>query len=291
MIPKAWEELIAKGLFLPVIVKTLERMHDANWDMELNEHDHFEMVYMKRGNAVFRISGEDVLVGPNDIVIIKPFQMHKFNVKSGAVCEFIVLSFKFHNQYNHEFSDVSLNDFIEFVKNKESGAYITLNASKKNEIVSVLNRILREKQNHDVWGDILSYLLIMELFVMVSRALKAEWQESIGDKGLKLKELMHVAKKYIEDNCEKELGIEDISKYLFLSQSYFAHAFKKEFNISPKSYLLLNRIERSKEMLLKSRTKICDIALSVGFSSQQRYNDIFKKIVGITPKQYRKNSV
>jgi len=288
MLPKTWEDLINKRAFLPVIVKTLEKIHDPSWSMELNRHDHFEMVYIKRGNAVFQIAGQDVNMGPNDIVIIKPHQPHKFSVKSPSGCEFIVLSFKFRNEYDKEYSDVSLNDFIEFVKNKESGAFINLRLSRKNDIVYVMNRILREKEKQDIWGDFLSYLLIMELFVLISRALKMEWEENIKGKSLKLKELMQIAKEYMDNNYEKELTLTDVAKYVFLSQSYFAHAFKEEFNVSPKSYLLKVRVEKSKELLERSDLKISDVALSVGFSSQQRYNDIFKKYVGITPLKYRK---
>nr|WP_094551022.1 AraC family transcriptional regulator [Petroclostridium xylanilyticum] len=288
MLPKAWEGLINNGSFLPVIVKTLERIHDPSWSMETNVHDHFEMVYIKRGNAIFQISGQDVHLGPNDIVIIKPYQPHKFIVKSQSGCEFIVLRFKFRNQHDDEYSDISLNDFIEFVKNKESGPFITLKVSRKNDIVYVMNRILREKEKQDLWGDFLSYLLIMELFVLISRALKMEWEESIKNKSLKVKELMQIAKEYMEKNYEKDLTLTDVARYIFLSQSYFAHAFKEEFDISPKSYLLKVRVEKSKELLEKTDLKVSDVALSVGFSSQQRYNDIFKKYVGMTPLKYKK---
>lgn len=290
VLPKTWEGLISKRSFLPVIVKTLEKIHDPSWSMDVNRHDHFEMVYIKRGNAVFQIAGQDVNMGPNDIVIIKPYQPHKFKVKSPSGCEFIVLSFKFRNEHDNEYSDVSLNDFIEFVKNKESGAFITFKVSRRNDIVYVMNRILREKEKQDIWGDFLSYLLIMELFVLISRALKMEWEENIKSKSLKIKELMHVAKEYMDHNYEKDLSLTDVAKYIFLSQSYFAHAFKEEFNISPKSYLLKVRVEKSKELLERSDMKVSDIALSVGFSSQQRYNDIFKKCVGMTPLKYRKDA-
>ena len=288
MLPKTWEGLINQRTFLPVIVKTIERIHNTSWSMALNQHDHFEMVYIKRGNAVFQIAGHNVKLGPNDIVIIKPHQPHKFDVKSPTGCEFMVLSFKFRNQRNNEYSDVSLNDFIEFVKNKESGAYISLKLSRKNDIVYVMNRILKEREKKDLWGDYLTYLLIMELFVLISRSLKMEWEENIKSKSLKLKELMQIAKKYMETNYGKDITLTDVAKYIFLSQSYFAHAFKEEFGISPKSFLLGVRVEKSKALLEKTDLKISDVALSVGFASQQRYNDIFKKHVGTTPLKYRK---
>jgi transcriptional regulator GlxA family with amidase domain len=58
--------------------------------------------------------------------------------------------------------------------------------------------------------------------------------------------------------------------------------------ISPISYLLKIRIERAKELLKETDKRISEIALSVGFSNQQRFNDIFKKYAKLTPLQYRK---
>jgi len=52
--------------------ETIERFHDTSWHMEPNKHECFEMVYIKRGKAVFEIAGYPAEIGPNDIIIIKP---------------------------------------------------------------------------------------------------------------------------------------------------------------------------------------------------------------------------
>lgn len=286
-LPRTWESIFEKQAFLPVIVKTIEKIHDVNWSMNVNYHDHFEMVYIKRGDAVFQVSGTDVEMNPNDIIIIKPNQAHKFIVKSPVGCEFLVLSFKFTNKSKGEFSEVSLNDFIEFV-NDESIAFIHLKLSRKNDIVSVMNRILREHDKQQVWGDFLSYLLIMELFVLVSRTLKQEWEQSIKSRSVKLKELLNIAREYVDNNYDKELTLADLAGYVFLSESYFAHTFKDEFGVSPKKYLLNVRIAAAKDLLSHTDQKINDVAKEVGFSSQQRFNDIFKKYEKMTPLHYRK---
>ncbi len=289
VLPKAWESLISSSSYIPVIVKTIERFHDTSWSMEPNRHEFFEMVYIKRGNAVFEISGKPAQLGPNDIIIIKPNQSHKFIVKSQEGCEFIVLSFRFVSNTNSEFSEVPLGDFLNFVSGKESGAFITLKVSQKNEIINILNSILKERENTDIGSEFLNHLLVMELFVFISRALKMEWESSIMNVSPKVKELIHISANYINNNFERDITIGDIAKYVFLSSSYFTRAFKEEMGVSPINYLLKIRIERSKEMLGDFKLKIGDIALSVGFSNQQRFNEIFKKYEGMTPLQYRKS--
>lgn len=290
ILPKAWESLLNSSSFLPVIVKTIERIHDKTWSMQPNRHDHYEMVYIKRGKAVFEISGFSVEIGPNDIIIIKPEQFHKFIVKSESGCEFIVLNFKFVNKFDMQFSGVSLEFFLDFVSGKESGPFIKLKVSQKNEIINILNRILIEKENPDIGSDLLNYLLVMELFVLISRALKMEWENSIKNKSSKLKELIQVAVSFINNNYERNISLKDIAQYVFLSTSYFTRAFKEEMGISPINYLLKTRIERSKELLEETTLRISDIALNVGFSNQQRFNDIFKKYEKTTPLKYRKSN-
>ena len=285
-LPRAWDELVEKLTYMPAIVKTIEKIHDTNWSMNANRHDHFEMVYIKKGSAIFQIEGIDVNMSPHSIVIIKPGRSHKFIVKS-VVCEFIVLSFTFKTQKNELDSHVSLNDFIEYIEDEATGDYLYLTLSRKNDIVHVMNRILRERMKYQVWGDFLSCLLIIELFVLLSRTLKQEWEQSAKNRNLKLHELLNIAKEYIDNNYDKDLTLTQVAKYIFLSDSYFAHSFKDKFGISPKSYILKVRIEAAKEYLEKTDLKVADVAKSVGFSSQQRFNDIFRKHENITPLTYR----
>lgn len=285
-LPHAWDELVEKLTYMPAIVKTIEKIYDVNWSMTVNRHDHFEMVYIKKGSAVFQIEGIDVNMPPHSIIIIKPGRAHKFVVKSD-VCELIVLSFTFKSQKNDLENHVSLTDFVEYIEDDATGDYLFLSLSKKNDIIHVMNRILRERIKTQVWGDFLSCLLVIELFVLLSRTLKQEWEQSAKNRNLKLHELLSIAKEYIDNNYDKELTLTQVAKYIYLSDSYFAHSFKDKFGISPKSYILKVRIEAAKEYLKNTDTKVADVAKIVGFSSQQRFNDIFKKHENITPLNYR----
>ncbi len=285
-LPHAWHDLVEKLAFMPAVVKTIEKIYDTNWSMDVSRHDHFEMVYIKKGNAFFQIEGIDVNMPPHSVIIIKPGRAHKFVVKSD-VCELIVLSFTFKSQKDGLNSHVSLTDFIEYIEDDATGDFLFLPLSKKNDIIHVMNRILRERVKTQVFGDFLSCLLVMELFVLLSRALKQEWEQSAKSRNLKLHELLNIAKEYIDSNYDKDLKLTKVASYIYLSDSYFAHSFKDKFGISPKSYILKVRIEASKEYLKNTDTKVADVAKIVGFSSQQRFNDIFKKHEGITPLNFR----
>jgi YesN/AraC family two-component response regulator len=86
---------------------------------------------------------------------------------------------------------------------------------RKNEIISLLNRILRERESGELESAFLSQLLVMELFVHISRALKLEWEISISEKSLKRKELIEISARYIQTHYSRNLSLEDIAKYVF----------------------------------------------------------------------------
>lgn len=285
-LPKAWNELNEKLSFMPAVIKAIEKIHDTSWSMDLSRHDYYEMVYIKKGTATFMIDGIDVNMTANSLVIIKPQKAHKFIVRSEN-CELIVLYFKLRESGEGTSSHASLKDFVEYIEDESVGSYIFLKLGKKNDIINVIKRILRERMKPQVWGDFLSCLLVMELFVLLSRTLKLEWEQSVKNRNLKLHELLNVAKEYIDQNYAKELTLSQVAKYIYLSDSYFAHSFKDKFGISPKSYILKIRIEEAKELLENTDMKIADVARSVGFSSQQRFNDIFRKFTEMTPLKYR----
>ena len=115
-----------------------------------------------------------------------------------------------------------------------------------------------------------------------------EWESSIRTETYKLKELVEISVGYINRNFDRDISVADISKFVFLSSSYFTKVFKENMGVSPHNYLIKVRVDRAKELICESDNKISDIALSVGFSNQQRFNEMFKKYTGQTPLRYRK---
>ena len=75
---------------------------------------------------------------------------------------------------------------------------------------------------------------------------------------------------------------------VFLSQGYFTRAFVHEMGMSPMNYLMKKRIERACSLLENNEIKVSAISLQSGFSSPQRFNVAFRKLMGMTPMEYRK---
>ncbi len=94
--------------------------------------------------------------------------------------------------------------------------------------------------------------------------------------------------KYVEDNYDRNLKLEDVASYFHLNKCYFCSVLKKELGKTFSQIVNEVRIEKSKELLRETSLSTLSIALSVGFNNQNYFNMTFKKLTGVTPLQYRK---
>lgn len=97
------------------------------------------------------------------------------------------------------------------------------------------------------------------------------------------------AKRFIMKNYNRNIQLKDVANHVFLSPNYFHKLFTQVTGITPHQYIINQKINAAKKMLLESDATITDIIINCGFSSQSYFNAIFKREVKITPNDYRKS--
>lgn len=94
-------------------------------------------------------------------------------------------------------------------------------------------------------------------------------------------------KDYILRNIYSPLTIKSIAKDLEVNGNYLAEIFKKQENISIPKYIMKEKINLSKHMLIYSNSTYIVIATNLGFSSQSYFTQKFRESTGLTPKKFR----
>ena len=92
---------------------------------------------------------------------------------------------------------------------------------------------------------------------------------------------------YIHAHLDRDLTLDEIARVVSITPNHFANLFKNATGIPPHKYVLQQRVEKAKSLLLKKDLKIADIALEVGFCSQSHLTKLFKSRTGVTPRQFR----
>jgi YesN/AraC family two-component response regulator len=93
---------------------------------------------------------------------------------------------------------------------------------------------------------------------------------------------------FIESNCEKEFTVDDLAKLCHLSESRLYALFKQAMGCSPIAYRNSVRIRKAMTLLGEAYS-IDEISAKVGFSSPVYFRQVFKKIIGKLPSEYKKN--
>ncbi|MBD1853189.1 helix-turn-helix transcriptional regulator [Cyanobacteria bacterium FACHB-502] len=94
---------------------------------------------------------------------------------------------------------------------------------------------------------------------------------------------------YIHTHSSEELSLVQLADDLNLSVFHFSRLFKTTIGLSPYQYVLQNRVERAKKLIMISpHPSLTEIALQVGFYDQTHFGKAFKRVVGISPKAFSK---
>lgn len=93
-----------------------------------------------------------------------------------------------------------------------------------------------------------------------------------------------------EHYADPDLSIQKVCGHLHISSGYFCGIFKKEVQLTFLQYLMQIRMEAAKELLRSTEMKSFEIAGQVGFAEPNYFSFCFKKHIGVSPKEYRKQT-
>lgn len=101
-------------------------------------------------------------------------------------------------------------------------------------------------------------------------------------------EQIKAAQLYIKNNYDNELSVENIAKQTAISTRNFIRRFKKATHQTPIKYIQQIKIEAAKEQLENTNKTVNEVLYSVGYNDKKTFRNLFKRITGLTPTDYRK---
>lgn len=99
------------------------------------------------------------------------------------------------------------------------------------------------------------------------------------------------ALRYIYENyCSPDITNARLAQECRISEVYFRRLFARQFNSTPKQFIIDLRVQRAKQLLGEGNSKIWAVAESCGFASTYHFCRLFKQHTGLTPGEYRKKN-
>lgn len=92
----------------------------------------------------------------------------------------------------------------------------------------------------------------------------------------------------IDQRFNEPLRVEDLGRHACLSPFHFARMFKISVGQAPHAYLTTKRMQHARDLLAETSIPIAEVARRVGFRTQAHFSGVFRKQVGVTPGQFRR---
>lgn len=101
---------------------------------------------------------------------------------------------------------------------------------------------------------------------------------------------VELAEAYIRSHLNQPILVTDVADHVHLSSEYFTRLFKRETGQNIKDYIIQAKVDAAKDLLARSDIPVSLIALEMGYDNFSHFTQIFKKICGVTPSEYRKDA-
>jgi len=123
--------------------------------------------------------------------------------------------------------------------------------------------------------------LLSDLSCLFIRHARVSVREQTGS------ELRHVVRiqEYLRANLRRNVALNELAELTGLSKAYLIRSFRRTVGIPPYEWLLQLRIEEARQRL-QNGSRICDVAIELGFADQSHFHRRFKRLTGMTPSLY-----
>lgn len=246
--------------------------YGGDWFSAMHTHACAEVFFVVGGRGKFLVGGDSFTVTVGDMVIVNPHVEHTETSFAANPLEYIVMGIE---GLELKMDDPAASDFciVHFCDSAEN-----IQVYLKNILFEIEHQL---PGFETVCQDLLDVLLIQLLrHTNFSKAL-ASSQEHFSSAAV-------AVRRYIEGHFREPLSLDMLSRETHINKFHLAHMFRREFGISPISYIQKLRIEESRELLRTTNYTLSQIAQACGYSSPSYFSQRFRQAEGMSPAQFRR---
>lgn len=279
------------GVEIPVIIHN-QKFFCVSEEINPHMHNYIEMLFCIDGKFEIWLDGKYFQFGKGDLVVINSREIHRICLLSDAGGEYICARFVPETLYTSTMSAFDFKYVLPFVLNNSKHQRVFKKEEiEKTFIPSLMQELLNEYLTKDFGYEIAVKTDISRIFLWIVRYWHSINADLSYDVVLNNDMIitMQKALDFVSANYMDDIKAYEVASICNLSYSYFSRIFKQYMKKSFSEYLNYIRIINAERLLILTDYNITEISAQCGFTTSSYFIQQFRRIRGISPKQFRKS--
>lgn len=231
----------------------------------------YQILYVANGKTHFWFDGREEIVSTGHMVLYKPEEIQKYVYYLEDNPEVFWIHFTGRDVKNIlAYHGISLDEHVFY-------------CGVLPDYKALFRKIIQELQLCRYGYEDYIASLFNDILLLVDRQ-QHEQKKTTGN----VQEQIERAAAYFNENYNTKISIDDYAESLHISTNWFIHNFKQYAGMSPAQYILSLRMVNAQSLLERTTYNIKEISEIVGYENPLYFSRVFKKEIGKSPAQYRK---
>lgn len=234
----------------------------------------YQILYVANGKAHFWFDGKEEIVSAGHMVLYKSEEIQKYVYYLEDNPEVFWIHFTGSDVKNIlAYHGISLDEHVFY-------------CGVLPDYKALFRKIIQELQLCRYGYEDYIASLFNDILLLVDRQ-QHEQKKATGN----VQEQIERAAAYFNENYNTKISIDDYAESLHISTNWFIHNFKQYAGMSPAQYILSLRMVNAQSLLERTTYNIKEISEIVGYENPLYFSRVFKKEIGKSPAQYRKEMI
>jgi len=263
--------------------------HNADWNWKDVSSPFIRIYYVLEGEATIHLAEHNVRLLPRHLYFIPAYTIHSYECHGLFVHYYLHVYEGFKNEMNLqevyelpievEGSEVAAQLF-EHLCNRLPEARLPHSDPNSYDTSAQTSDYVQRYRDMALWEKMeLRGAMLMIMSHFIRQAKPRVWTQD---------ERMKRVLEYVHSHISDSINIEQLADVACITKPYFIRLFKHEFGFPPVQYINRKKVERAQLLLFTTDKAVKEVAFILGFSDQNYFIRLFRKLTGITPQEYRR---
>lgn len=230
--------------------------------------DQYILIYCVDGKGIIEVDGKTYSIKKAEAFCIPRGKRHKYYADNQDPWSILWVHFKGENTKYFPLDECRT---------------VQINSKySENRMAVFFNLIFRVLERNYTMGNFIYLSQVLSLLLA-----EVYYREKVDESSVQDKHVTMVIR-FMYKNLTKQLTLEKISREVDLSKSYLNSIFKEQTGRSPVDFFLHLKMQEACKLLQSTDMYIYEVSTKMGYTDPYYFSRIFKKVVGVSPKEYKK---